>query len=365
MNGNTGTNPATQFIGTSDSVDVVFKTNASEILRLKKNGKLNIAAFNGTTDRLIYTNSHGDVESFPITLPSPTNAVCNTNAYNYYSLLFQWDGITHVDLFNCWQRFGFGTTTPDDRIEVKGAIRVTNWLDPNDNDYIRISHDNGPSIVNHGAGNLSINADNGKSVNICTGTSGDVTLGGNNYLAPDAGKNVGIGTTNAQHKLEVAGDINATNFYRSGSLIGGLNSWQYLNSGSDLVYNNGKVGIGTGSSVPSYKLTVTHNDGNGGLALNRENSTAFKSQISFRQNDNEKWSLGIDKDEVGNNNFFIFGGNNPACRLLINQYGHVGIGTDEPGSFLLAVNGMIGARELKITAVDPFPDFVFENDYPL
>jgi hypothetical protein len=37
MSGNAGTNPATQFIGTTDSVDVVFKSNSAEQLRLSNN----------------------------------------------------------------------------------------------------------------------------------------------------------------------------------------------------------------------------------------------------------------------------------------------------------------------------------------
>ncbi len=40
QNGNTGTNPSTQYIGTSDNKDLVFKTNASERLKIKANGQL-------------------------------------------------------------------------------------------------------------------------------------------------------------------------------------------------------------------------------------------------------------------------------------------------------------------------------------
>jgi SprB repeat len=40
MNGNAGTNPATQYIGTSDNKDVVFKTNGTESLRLLATGEL-------------------------------------------------------------------------------------------------------------------------------------------------------------------------------------------------------------------------------------------------------------------------------------------------------------------------------------
>ena len=42
MNGNAGTNPATQFIGTSDNKDVVFKANGEESLRLLSNGDIKL-----------------------------------------------------------------------------------------------------------------------------------------------------------------------------------------------------------------------------------------------------------------------------------------------------------------------------------
>ena len=42
MSGNAGTNPATQYIGTSDNKDVVFKANGQEALRLKANGDISL-----------------------------------------------------------------------------------------------------------------------------------------------------------------------------------------------------------------------------------------------------------------------------------------------------------------------------------
>ncbi|MBK7083932.1 MAG: SprB repeat-containing protein [Flavobacteriales bacterium] len=42
MSGNAGTNPATQYIGTSDNKDVVFKTNATERLRLLASGDVKL-----------------------------------------------------------------------------------------------------------------------------------------------------------------------------------------------------------------------------------------------------------------------------------------------------------------------------------
>lgn len=45
--------------------------------------------------------------------------------------------------------------------------------------------------------------------------------------------------------------------------------------------------------------------------------------------------------------------------------GNVGIGTDNTGTFKLAVEGKIGAREIKVTLTNPWPDYVFGKNYRL
>lgn len=45
--------------------------------------------------------------------------------------------------------------------------------------------------------------------------------------------------------------------------------------------------------------------------------------------------------------------------------GNIGINTENPGSFKLAVEGTIGCREAQVLTTNPFPDFVFESDYNL
>ena len=60
MNGNAGTNPATQYIGTTDNKDLVFKTNALERLRLKTNGEVKVPALaTGGGFALLGTDSLG------------------------------------------------------------------------------------------------------------------------------------------------------------------------------------------------------------------------------------------------------------------------------------------------------------------
>lgn len=51
--------------------------------------------------------------------------------------------------------------------------------------------------------------------------------------------------------------------------------------------------------------------------------------------------------------------------LMIKANGNVGIGTTAPGTNKLAVEGTIAARRVKVTQATTWPDYVFEENYPL
>jgi hypothetical protein len=50
---------------------------------------------------------------------------------------------------------------------------------------------------------------------------------------------------------------------------------------------------------------------------------------------------------------------------MIASNGSVGIGSVNTGSFNPAVDGMVRAREFKVTLDNPWPDYVFDNKYEL
>ena len=60
-------------------------------------------------------------------------------------------------------------------------------------------------------------------------------------------------------------------------------------------------------------------------------------------------------------NIFISPFNNVAACFLAN--GNVGIGTLNPGTNKLAVEGTIGARKVVVSLSNPFPDYVFQPGY--
>jgi hypothetical protein len=70
MNGNTGSDPASNFIGTTDEADLIFKTNAEERLRIGADGNILINRFTGGAG-IAYFDSLGRLQS------GFTSAPCN------------------------------------------------------------------------------------------------------------------------------------------------------------------------------------------------------------------------------------------------------------------------------------------------
>ncbi|HMG68470.1 MAG TPA: hypothetical protein VK588_12320, partial [Chitinophagaceae bacterium] len=69
----------------------------------------------------------------------------------------------------------------------------------------------------------------------------------------------------------------------------------------------------------------------------------------------------LDQQAGGGTNFWTLSGTN----IYTNTAGSVGIGTNAPGPYKLAVEGTIGARKIKVTQANPWADYVFEKDYQL
>ena len=114
---------------------------------------------------------------------------------------------------------------------------------------------------------------------------------------------------------------------------------QWSKDGSNIYYNDGKIGIGT--SAPSWKFQVNTAGNAGGFLINGDGNVQAPTSRIFQ----------------------ISNGVNRAIVFLAN--GNVGIGTTKP-SRLLSVNGTILAKEIIVsTQASNWPDYVFSDGYEL
>ncbi|MBI9055992.1 MAG: hypothetical protein JEY96_19380 [Bacteroidales bacterium] len=129
---------------------------------------------------------------------------------------------------------------------------------------------------------------------------------------------------------------------------------------------NGNIGIGTGNPIDG-KLHIYKNATMGAFGAITEANAGIRIQ------DNSA-NMYIDGNTIYvnstmalgtmTNNHLSFGTNNTE-RIRINANGNVGIGTTETGTHKLAVEGTIGAREIKVEAFPGWSDFVFNETYDL
>ena len=107
---------------------------------------------------------------------------------------------------------------------------------------------------------------------------------------------------------------------------------------------NGAVAIGTTDDGGS-RLTVA--EGNGGEQIRLKRGTGI---VRFAQDENK-------------DNLYLY---NSTGNIYMSwrENGNVGIGTDAPGTYKLAVEGKVGAREVVVTN-SSWSDYVFKPDYKL
>jgi len=201
--------------------------------------------------------------------------------------------------------------------------------------------------------------------------------------------NVGIGTNSPANKLDVVGAGNTNLSISAGS--GSGNAGIYLTaynagtantatiytnytgdinltpaSGRGSFFTSGNVGIGTTS--PAFKLDVMNTTNAQVMRLQGGGSGSDNTQLWFHGNASnaDQWIIGNHISDNGSGRLFqIYDQTQSAARVSIDDAGNVGIGTTAPGPYKLAVEGKIGAREIKVTLANPWADYVFDSAYQL
>ena len=216
---------------------------------------------------------------------------------------------------------GIGTQTPTQPLQVIGDIAVGHhWEGANKTAGIKI----GKPDVNGGWGIASafIQFQDSKANGVNKGTSiafhtHQWGTGTNEALRIAANGNVGIGSSDPDHELDVDGTINAR---------------EILVDGQPLMTSGDPIAVGVSSVHPNFKLQAKGGSGSwkGGIASGGENSAVVIGELSG-------------KATVGAHNGALGGWTD----LILSPEGNVGIGTSAP-AHKLDVDGTINAREVLI-----------------
>lgn len=187
--------------------------------------------------------------------------------------------------------------------------------------------------------------------------------------------NVGIGTTPGGYKLDIGSTSTNGNIlrgtYGTSSLValqdsnGAGYAGMYSSNDFVLITSNteqlriksgGNVGIGTNN--PTSKLTVFGNFNTTGTGTFGSSGTGLDGVIAQSTNGVDTRLTAQGSGSLGSvgtysNNPFLFTINNVE-RMRISTTGYVGIGMIPSGSYLLEVNGSIGANNLDILGIGTF-----------
>jgi len=148
--------------------------------------------------------------------------------------------------------------------------------------------------------------------------------------------NVGIGTTNPSEKIEIGGDsklnLKIGRWATIGTTGGGL---------ATIIGNNIKASQSINNKM---EFITTTNGGAKAIKMQYNEGITFHTMLG---------------SVTSNSQFSGYE------RMRIDNNGNVGIGTQTTGSHKLAVEGSIGAREIKVEAFPNWSDFVFEKEYNL
>ncbi|MGD9159115.1 MAG: hypothetical protein PVG39_11960 [Desulfobacteraceae bacterium] len=182
-------------------------------------------------------------------------------------------------------------------------------------------------------------------------TGNDVAFSNNRLFIQASSGNIGIGTTNPGAKLDVQGQV----IGGFGALTtAGVQDWNdssNARAGSGYTLLMGNAANGPGPSVYFHPFSFEYGSKNG---LGNMLQLALPYYTTYGNGRDSIWMRSR------------YQGNWTGWRKILSEdaEGNVGIGTLNTGSYKLAVEGKIGAREVVVTQA-AWADFVFEDNYNL
>ncbi|HMR45620.1 MAG TPA: SprB repeat-containing protein, partial [Bacteroidia bacterium] len=383
MTGNWGSNAVTNFIGTNDNADLVFKTNGTERMRLMGNGDIKINAFTGTDNRILTTDATGKI------IPGPVVITPSQPCADPYTFAWQIKTAISANIaYTCWNKVGIGTDDPQKNLGVKGGTRFFNFNDHTK--YLDVEHDGANASIN-ATDNVLINYYSGKNIYLNTGSfKGDVETGGNTYLATGSG-NVGIGINSALDKLDVNGrlrvrgsdfrlgvdDGRATNNTEGLALVHDDNDVLAVGFGNSFeggVRVDASLGLGVNPVLPSWNGSITPPPGKKMLAITGDNPMIklFDNYTDPQFPADETSEIALIASSgygrlVSDKGFAVFldADNNSSTNADFRIYKNASHWSgSEIEIFRVNNDGYVGCRGVKVTQ-SSFPDYVFKNDYGL